>query len=194
MTASLEDVLAKAGLRVGAAEFLGLVEDVASRLSPQDPDPSHYFSPRQRAALTEAGLDLTPRTGHEPDARARTVAAQAVLTESALSAAEAARFLGIDPSRVRHKLAHRRLTGWKEAGGWRLPAWQFTPAGLLPGLEIVLSVLPADQPPLVVASFMTTRQDDLVLGDAPVTPREWLLAGGTPTPVAALAAVLGTPF
>jgi hypothetical protein len=33
-----------------------------------------------------------------------------------------------------------------------------------------------------------------VLGDAPVTPREWLLAGGTPTPVAALAAVLGTPF
>lgn len=145
-------------------------------------------------ALTEAGVDLSPRTGEEPDARARTVAAQTVLAESALTAAEAARTLGIDPSRVRHKLAAGRLSGWKDENGWRLPAWQFTGDGALPGLAIVLASVPADQPPLVVASFMTTRQDDLLLDARPATPRQWLLAGGPPEPVAALAATLGAPF
>lgn len=194
MTAGLEGVLTRAGLRVSAADFLAMIEDAARKLSPPDPDPSHYFSPRQRAAMTDAGLDLSPRTGEEADARARTVAAQTVLAESALTAGEAARTLGVDPSRVRHKLAAGRLSGWKDQHGWRLPAWQFTGDGVLPGLAAVLASVPADQPPLVVASFMTTPQDDLVLDGRPATPRQWLLAGGPGEPVAALAATLGTPF
>ncbi|HKS43795.1 MAG TPA: DNA-binding protein [Amycolatopsis sp.] len=193
MTATLESVLARVGLRVDAAEFLAMIEAAARRLSPQNPDPGDYFSPRQRAALTDAGLDLSPRTDDEPDARARTVAAQAVLAESALTAVQAARALGVDPSRIRHKLAAGRLTGWKEPGGWRLPAWQFTRNAVLPGLGAVLAAVPADQPALVLASFMTTPQADLMLERTPATPRQWLLAGGDPAPVAALASTLGTP-
>jgi hypothetical protein len=45
----------------------------------------------------------------------------------------------------------------------------------------------------VVAAFMTTPQEDLVLGGDAGTPRQWLLAGGDPDRVAALASVLGTP-
>jgi hypothetical protein len=194
MTSGLEGVLTRAGIRVSAADFLDMIEDAARKLAPQNPDPSHYFSPRQRAALTDAGLDLSPRTGEERDARARTVAAQAVLAESALTASEAAKTLSVDPSRVRHKLAAGRLSGWKDQNGWRLPAWQFDGGGALPGLAAVLAAVPADQPPLVVASFMTTPQDDLVLDGRPATPRQWLLAGGHPEPVAALAATLGTPI
>ena len=117
----------------------------------------------------------------------------AVLRDSALSVADAAGVVGVDASRIRHRLAAGRLCGWKDRGGWRLPAWQFTKAGVLPGLEAVLAAVPDDQPALVVAAFMTTPQPDLALDNAPATPRQWLLAGGDPTTVAALASTLGTP-
>ena len=40
---------------------------------------------------------------------------------------------------------------------------------------------------------MTTVQEDLLAGSRPVTPHEWLAAGGDPQRVARLAAMLGTP-
>ncbi|KZB86674.1 hypothetical protein [Amycolatopsis regifaucium] len=193
MSIALENVLAKAGLKVDANEFLTLVEDAARRLSPPNPDPSHYFSADQRAALTDVGLDLSPRAEDEPDFRARTVAAHAVLADSALSVLEAAKALGVDDSRIRHRLKEGRLTGWKDQG-WRLPAWQFTGSGVLPGLEVVLRAVPEDQPALVVATFMSTPQTELVINDHPATPRQWLLSGGDPEHVARLVATLGSPF
>lgn len=193
MSLALENVLAKAGLKVDANEFLTLVEDAARRLSPPNPDPSHYFSPDQREALTDVGLDLTPRNESEPDFRARTVAAHAVLADSALTVTEAAKALGVDDSRIRHRLKEGRLTGWKDQG-WRLPSWQFAGSGVLPGLETVLRALPEDQPALVVAAFMSTPQTDLVINDHPATPRQWLLSGGDPDHVARLIAMLGSPF
>ncbi|WP_410599192.1 DNA-binding protein [Amycolatopsis sp. lyj-90] len=193
MSIALENVLAKAGLKVDANEFLNLVEDAARRLSPPNPDPSHYFSADQRAALTDVGLDISPRSEDEPDFRARTVAAHAVLADSALSVLEAAKALGVDDSRIRHRLKEGRLTGWKDQG-WRLPAWQFTGSGVLPGLEVVLRAVPEDQPALVVAAFMSTPQSDLVINEHPATPRQWLLSGGDPEHVARLVATLGSPF
>ncbi|MFD8495858.1 MULTISPECIES: DNA-binding protein [unclassified Amycolatopsis] len=193
MSVALENVLAKAGLKVDATEFLTLVEDAARKLSPPNPDPSRYFSADQRASLTDVGLDLSPAGENEPDARAKTVAAHAVLAESALTVLEAARALGVDDSRIRHRLKEGRLTGWKDQG-WRLPSWQFTGSGVLPGLEVVLAALPEDQPALVVAAFMSTPQSDLVINSQPATPRQWLLSGGDPEAVARLIATLGTPF
>jgi hypothetical protein len=71
--------------------------------------------------------------------------------------------------------------------------WQFTNAGVLPGLDIVLEAVPEDQPPLMVAGFMTTPQADLPISGEPATPRDWLLAGGDPAAVARLMSTLGTP-
>lgn len=193
MSVALENVLARAGLKADANAFLTLVEDAARRLSPPNPDPAHYFSPDQVAALTEAGLDLSPRGEDEPDFRARTVAVHAVLADSALSVGQAAELLNVDDSRIRHRLNEGRLTGWKDQA-WRLPAWQFSGSGVLPGLEVVLRSVPADQPALVVAAFMNTPQADLVISDRPATPRQWLLAGGEPGQVARLVAMLGSPF
>ncbi|KID28080.1 hypothetical protein [Prauserella rugosa] len=193
MTAALETVLARAGLKVDTAEFLALVEQAAKRLSPGNPEPAHYFSTEQRDVLTDVGLDLSPTRDDEADPRASTVATQAVFADSALSVGEAARRLGVDDSRVRHRLKQHRLAGWKDHGGWRLPAWQFTADAAVPGLDVVLRAVPDDQPALVVAGFMTTPQDDLRIHDRPTTPRDWLLAGGDPTRVAELAATLGTP-
>ncbi len=194
MTVALETVLAKAGLKVTAQEFLSLVEDAAKRLTPAQPDPAARFTENDRTVLTEVGLDLEPFDEDEEDPRARTVAEQAVLRDTALSVSQAAERIGVDSSRIRHRVASHRLIGWKDRGGWRLPAWQFTDADVLPGLETVLAAMPSDQPTLVIANFMTTPQEDLELGDRPVSPREWLMAGGSIRRVAELASAIGTPM
>ncbi len=194
MTVALETVLARAGLRVTAQEFLSLVEDAAKRLTPVQADPAAHFTESERNALSAAGLDLSTFDEGEADPRARTVAERAVLRDTALSVGQAATRIGVDGSRIRHRVASRHLIGWKDRGGWRLPAWQFTEDDVLPSLETVLAAMPADQPTLVLANFMTTPQDDLLLGDRPVSPREWLIAGGDARRVAELASVVGTPI
>lgn len=193
MSTSLRSALERAGLRVDPDDFLALVEDAARRLSPTDPDPAEYFTESQRVALSDVGLDLAPHRPAERDPRARTVAMQAVLRDTALTVSGAAERVGVDASRIRHRLAEGRLAGWKDRGGWRLPAWQFADEGVLPGLAAVLAAVPEDQPALVVAGFMTTPQHELLTGGAPTTPRDWLLAAGDPAPVARLVAILGVP-
>lgn len=193
MTAALESVLARAGLKVTANEFLSLVEEAAKRLTSPRTDPAAHFTDPERAALMETGLDLSPLDDSELDPRARTVAEQTVLRDTALSVNEAADRVGVDSSRIRHRISDRRLIGWKDRGGWRLPAWQFSDTDVLPGLETVLSAMPSDQPALVLANFMTTPQEDLELGDRPTSPREWLMAGGSAQRVAELASTIGTP-
>ena len=54
------------------------------------------------------GMDLSPLRDDEPDSRARAVAEQAVLHDSALTVSEAARTIGVDTSRVRHRLLANR--------------------------------------------------------------------------------------
>lgn len=191
MTAGLESVLAEAGLKIDPGKFLRLVADAARKVSPPQPNPADYFSPEQRQVLTDVGLDLSAYDERETDPRASTVATRAVFADSSYSVTEAARLLGIDSSRVRHRLKEDKLTGWKDKG-WQLPAWQFSGSAVLPGLDVVLPALPDDQPPLMVAAFMNTPQPDLEIDSKPVTPRQWLLAHGDPHVVAELATTLGT--
>ncbi|SEQ45496.1 hypothetical protein SAMN05216188_10388 [Lentzea xinjiangensis] len=193
MSPALETVLAKAGLQVSPDEFLDLVTDAARRLAPPHPEPATYFTPDQQTALADVGLDLSPASPGDAKPRTRTVVAHAVLRDSALTVADAARQLQVDTSRIRHRLGVGRLVGWKDRGSWRLPAWQFAGSGVLPGLETVLAEIPPDQPALVVAAFMTKLQEDLLVDGMPATPRDWLLAGGDPRRVADLVSVLGTP-
>lgn len=191
MTAGLESVLAEAGLKIDPGRFLRLVADAARKVSPPQPNPADYFSPAQRQVLSDVGLDLSAYDERETDPRASTVAARAVFADSSYSVAEVARLLGVDASRVRHRLKEGKLTGWKDKG-WQLPAWQFSGGAALPGLDAVLPALPDDQPPLMIAAFMNTPQPDLEIDGRPVTPRQWLLAHGDPHAVAELASTLGT--
>lgn len=190
-TAALETVLAEAGLRVNPGEFLRMVADAARKISPPQTSPADYFTPSQQRVLGDVGLDLSDYRPDEADPRARPVAAAAVLADSSHSVAAAAALLGVDTSRIRHRLNEGKLIGWKDKS-WRLPTWQFTEHGALPGLDVVLRAIPDDQPQLMIAAFMNTRQPDLQINGRPATPREWLLAHGDPRAVAELASTLGT--
>jgi len=103
-----------------------------------------------------------------------------------LSVAEAAQRLGIDSSRVRHRLSKGSLVGFMIGGKRRLPAWQFTDdpkQPVLTGLSQVISALPHDMHPASVQNFMSTPQEDLLIDDHGVTPVEWLRLGGDPQEV-----------
>jgi hypothetical protein len=107
-----------------------------------------------------------------------------------LSVPEAAARLGVDGSRVRHRIQARDLWALRTPGGRRLlPAIQFVPgAGLLPGLGDVLRSLPEDLHPLEQAAFLTGRRPELRLRGRDQSPVEWLARGGDVGVLAELAA------
>src|ERR1700692_3309713 len=64
------------------------------------------------------------------------------LLEDSLSAAEAAKLLRVDVSRVRQRLRERSLFGLEYEGSWRLPRLPFYRCLVIPGLAQILEALP----------------------------------------------------
>ena len=152
------------------------------------------------SALTEPEETALARGGVGPvradDARraeAQAAAAYRQLRSESLPIEKAARRLRVTTGRVRQRLAERSLYGLKEGNTWLLPAFQFAPDGLVPGIETVLKRLPADLSPLALGRWLTSPNPDLRTRDEeerPLTPRQWLLEGHSPEPAAELAAAL----
>jgi len=111
------------------------------------------------------------------------------LLEESLSAAEAAKLLHVDVSRVRQRLRERSLFGLEHEGSWRLPRFQFERRLVIPGLAQVLKALPPDLFPLDVVDWFLLPDPDLQLDSdpAPLSPRQWLMSGRSVERVATLA-------
>ena len=117
------------------------------------------------------------------------------LLEESLSAAQAAKLLNVDVSRVRQRLRERSLFGIEHEGTWRLPRFQFERRRGIPGLASVLKALPEDLFPLNVVDWFVLPDADLQLENdsAPLSPREWLLSGRPVEPIVANARELTRP-
>jgi len=138
------------------------------------------FTAAETAALRSVGAlkdDAPISTDNDP-----LIGSQAqymALLEESLSAAEAAKVLKVDVSRVRQRLRDRSLFGIEHEGSWRLPRFQFAGRHVIPGLAKVLQALPPDLFPLDVVDWFLLPDPDLQLdSDATaLSPREWLLSG-----------------
>ncbi len=87
---------------------------------------------------------------------------------------------GVDTSRIRHRVRNHALYGVRVGRALRLPEWQFDDdLRPLPGLAALVEALPEGMHPREVEGFMTTPQDDLRLRGRKVSPRDWLLSGGS---------------
>ena len=192
MATTVSGVLSEAGVPVTEAEFARLVADVLAELGPPPAhDPAAALSADEMAALAAVGADQRPRRNREADPRAGAAAFYAGVLAATVPVSEVAGRLGIDASRVRHRLLRRQLVGIRRTDGWRLPQWQFGADGRpLPGLERVLRAMPEVTHPAVLARFFLTPQPELVVDGAAVSPRDWLAGGGDPSDVAVLAAAL----
>ena len=158
--------------------------------------------PAQRpwaAALTEADARLLDSVGFtaDPDASAE-IAADAIaqmgrLYNTAYSAAEVAKGLGVNDSRVRQRRLAHTLWAIDDAGTWVYPSLQFevvdngrTQAKLkqIRGLDQVLPrLLTLGRHPAAVAGFVTTPQPVLSINGQPRSVKDWLLHGESVQPV-----------
>jgi hypothetical protein len=149
-------------------------------VSPLNPLPNFDLSAAETEALRSVGaLKEAESVRAENDPLIKSHAQYMALLEDGLSAAEAAKLLRVDVSRVRQRLRERSLFGIEYEGSWRLPRFQFERRLVIPGLAQVLKSLPADLFPLDTVDWFVIPDPDLqVDGDAaPLSPREWLLSG-----------------
>ena len=140
-------------------------------------------------ALQSVGAFKKTSVAADSDPLIKSQAQYMALLEDSLSAAEAAKLLRVDVSRVRQRLRERSLFGIEYEGSWRLPRFQFERRRVIPGLAPVLKSLPSDLFPLDVVDWFVLPDSDLELdGDAgPWSPRDWLLSGRPVEDVAILA-------
>ncbi len=188
------DDLDRLGLELAPEAFEQLVAEAVRGLPVAEHvgSPRHDLTAAEVAALEQGGFDLSPETPEElaGEPVARGVAEYAAMVGTALTPAQAARRLGIDVSRVRHRLAARTLYGIKTPHGWRLPLFQFDPSsGALPGVGPVLASLDPDLHPVSVQRWFLAPDPDLEVAGRAVSPRDWLRHGGAPSAIAPLALV-----
>ncbi|RNI25080.1 hypothetical protein EFY87_00010 [Flexivirga caeni] len=97
-----------------------------------------------------------------------------------------ARILDAEESHIRKRVAQRTLLSVATSEGIKFPRFQFEKDHVLPGWEIVAPRFPTDAHPVAIESFLARISEDLEIGNQPVSPRAWLLSGGSPETVAEL--------
>ena len=193
MAALTPEELRRVGVAVSPETFDALVAEAVRRLPTAPPlaAPPRDFTDGEVAALRRAGaaFDSLP-AGLADDPVARDIAEYAALLASALTPREVATRLGVDVSRIYHRLKERTLYGVRTGEGWRLPLFQFDLGGGgfrdVPGLGPVLAALDPAFDPLAVQGWLTAPDPDLEVAGRAVSPREWLLRGGAPDAIAPL--------
>jgi hypothetical protein len=176
-------------LQASPAEVIALLQSLAAA-TPAAPGSQHrsltVAQERELRAAGSLGVALPPLA----DRASTATAVEAYqISQDALTVPAVAARLGVTASRIRQRLTARSLFGVSTpGGGWRLPRFQFTDDGELPGLAQLLPALPADVHPVALDSFLTRPQPDLVITDEAVSPRDWLTSGGDPAAVARIAA------
>jgi len=173
------------------------IEAAPVRESPRLESGGLRESPRLESdGLKDIGLDFIKRDGVSQRLSSRLENKLDALLHSCLTAEDVARKLEVDPACVEAWLAseHRTLYGIQAPSGWRVPAFQLTDDGLLPGIEQVIPRLHPDLHPVAFAQWFQNSNPDLVEAEGvALSPREWLRRGHRPACVATLAARLDCP-
>jgi hypothetical protein len=158
--------------------------------------------PAQRpwaATLTEEEANLFDNAGfaEDPNAYAE-IAADVVahmgrLYSTSYTAAEVAKGLGVNDSRIRQRRLAKTLWAIDDGGTWVYPSLQFERADngrnkatlkQVRGLDQVLPHLLAHNlHPTAVAGFLLTPQPELLIGGQPQSVKDWLLHGESVRPV-----------
>ncbi|MCK6529598.1 DNA-binding protein [Myxococcota bacterium] len=179
------------GLSVDPGDLqTALAEAIARHRAVLHPVPGREgLTAPEEEVLREGGFDVTPRGIGPDDPLVRTTAEYAAILQSSLGTRDAAALLGVSDARIRQRLAGRRtLLGVETRRGWRLPSFQFTEAGEVPGWSEVVTEIPPGLSLVAVLRWFSTPDADLEAEDgSPRSPRDWLLAGGPPDAVARLA-------
>jgi len=181
---TLEQVIDRYGIPVDAGDLVdafaeGLAGVARTGATPLTAGEREFLlehgGPGIDAAVADTADDATGERAVE------VVRAVGELIGSTRSLAETARLLGVDRSRVSHRIAQGSLWAVPVGNTRRAPAWQFTSdGGLLTGLAEVVRAIPDGVDALTVEAFMHAPQPEF--DDR--TAVEYLSRGGDPALVA----------
>lgn len=185
------------GIEVPPELLDSMVQEAVTRLQ------RTLYRPSSRADLTEAeaealeqgGFVLEPEDSVTEDPLAQTVAEYAALLKSSLSTSEAAKRLGVDPSRIRQRLTADppTLYGIRIGTGWYIPEFQFDGDESIRGMGEIVSQIDPELHPVAVFRWFTSPNRDLSTDDPSggnLSPRDWLRLGFPVQPVVELASNL----
>lgn len=196
----LQAVLASHGMTVSESRLAEYVVESVRAMEEGVLVPAADELPEAELAVLRGGgfdVDGGPAPGDDPVARVS--AAWSALLSTALPIRAVAQALDRNESRIRQRLLEHSLYGVRRGRGWLLPLFQFVVEeqdgerrvrGVVPGVERVFPVLARDVHPVALWRWFTGPSSELVADDGPdraLSPREWLLSGRDPAPVAALA-------
>jgi hypothetical protein len=147
------------------------------------------LSDGEAQVLREGGLRPEPARGRPSDPIGEAVVDHARLLATGLDTAAAGERLGVSDARVRQRIEEGSLLALRHGRSWRLPEFQFTRKGELPGWAEVCRRLPADVSPVALERWLLVEHPDLGVGDAeePLSPLRWLGEGRPAGRVAELA-------
>lgn len=144
-----------------------------------------YLTDHAGGQAAQAIADWDPHAERQRRAAAATAGIEKLIA-STFSIEQAAQAIGVDRSRISHRLTAGTLYAVTVGGRRRIPAWQFHDGHELPGLALVVAAIPTGAHPLDIAALMTTGQDEL----GGRTPVEHLASGGDARPITELLAAL----
>ncbi len=188
----VEQALTEFGLRDQGSRFAEILRESLRRVVGVRPPamPSAALAEHELAELREIGLDPAANVGAFVRAAERSTATMAAILASAHSVADVAHDLGVSAGRVRQMLNDHTLYGIKNGATWLVPSIQFESDALVPNLGTVVAAVPRSLHPLAFFNWFTTPSPALAIEGRPLSPRDWLLTGGDPDPVATDAAAL----
>jgi len=197
---SLQAVLKAHGITASPRQLAAYVVESVEAMEKGALVPAAEELPEAELEVLESGgFAVKAGAAPEGDPIARAAAAYSALLETALSIKAVAEGLGRNESRIRQRLLQRSFYGIRRGRNWLLPLFQFqvedrqgvrAVKGVVPNVEKVFPALSPELHAVSVWRWFTSPSTELVTDEAPdrpVSPRDWLLAGRDPRPVAELA-------
>lgn len=182
---TVAEVLGRYGLDLDESDVAQAFDDELSRRAPFTVPPMsdsetaflrQHLSPQAAEALALSSEELAQQA-------ALVVVEQTTqLLADSFSRKEAALALAVTPSRVSQLIGKHQLWSFTLGRHQRVPRWQITSGGPLPGLAVIVPRIPRGLVPLAVEGFIHAEQPEL---DGR-TAVEFLQAGGSPELVAGL--------
>ena len=184
--------LERAGFHISEEDLEAAFSEALAAVLPPYPsmDAREALPADELAFLQRAGValdELAPLPADVVPPEARSAGKLASILATALPVPEAAARLGIDASSLRHRIAVPSVYAVRANGAWKLPLFQFTDTldAIIPGFGELAPAL-ADLHPVDVFNWFTVPHVDLDIAGRRVSPRAWLLSGGTPKRLIAL--------
>jgi hypothetical protein len=159
-----------------------------SVFSPSETDTANSLTPNEVEVALTGGLDPHSILQQKADPVVFGMAAYTALLQTGLTVAQSALRLKIPIHQVRKRLQAKTLIAIGEGRGQRLPAFQFTEEGVVPGWATVAQKLVGEYSIVAVEQWLLQPHPDLVIGEDEISvcPRSWLLDGRDPQAVADL--------